>query len=311
MVYYHGGYRKRSRRSRSSWRAYSASKYQELFSLFGRGIYEIRNAFLNLNNEDLDELLTVYGKIHGESAEDYARKTFAAWKSGRTGLSGQTMERLVSLVPPYLTSDQRFQFLKLLVSHYKPVVQNISVRVNIKEPTEGFQKLEEALNSLKKEDLLASLPEKVMNAAKWLYDDDITALRAMLAEADRYENDSIRAKAHREIELLKRTIGTGQIKSASYSIELPAGKLNVIAYTPSNCFVATVCFGSESYETNFLRSWRDRSLLNKPWGVKFIVWYYKNGEVLSKIIGSSFFLTKVARFVLLMLIKIVSLRLKK
>jgi hypothetical protein len=62
-------------------------------------------------------------------------------------------------------------------------------------------------------DVLAHLPEHIMQAARWLYADDITVASSMLAKADRAENDIIRAQARKEIELLKRTILSGQIET--------------------------------------------------------------------------------------------------
>ncbi len=48
------------------------------------------------------------------------------------------------------------------------------------------------------------------------------------------------------------------------------------------CFVSTVCFGDSSVETQIFRNWRDNYLLDRYWGVKFVSWYYNNGENLSK-----------------------------
>jgi hypothetical protein len=86
------------------------------------------------------------------------------------------------------------------------------------------------LASMQHYDVLAHLPERVMKAASWLYANDITAARAMLAEAERKENDIIRASATREIALLKRTVQSGQVKSGSYSVQMPAGNLSVELY---------------------------------------------------------------------------------
>jgi hypothetical protein len=145
------------------------------------------------------------------------------------------------------------------------------------------------------DDVLAHLPERVMKAANWLYDDDITAARAMLAEAERLENEIVRSNAAREIELLKRTISTGQVKAANYSVEMPAGKLHVTAFTPSKCFVVTVCYGESAPETTALRCWRDRYLLKRNWGRKFIVWYYNNGERLADYLSNSPVLTSAVK----------------
>lgn len=279
MAYY--GRRYRSWRSRG-WRTHSPSKYSLLTRLFGNGVSEIKQCFLSLDSEALSELLADYGDMHGASAEAYARNTYSNWRSGKTGLSGQTMERLVALVPPYLSPDQRFKILKLVLDKHKKNSVYKNIKINVKEPSAGFAELQDALTSMKHDALLEHLPENVMEAATWLYDDDITSARAMLSDAKKIETEIIKKNALREIELLKRAISSGQIKSASYSVEMPAGIVNVVAYSPSFCYVATVCYGHSAPQTMILRSWRDAYLINQSWGREFIVWYYKNGEGLSK-----------------------------
>jgi hypothetical protein len=291
MAYY-GAMRYRSWRSRG-WRSrgwggdYKPSKYSVLTDLFGDALREIRNSFLSFDEDALDELFSDYGSIHGESAERYARKTFPMWKSGTTNLSGKTMERLVELFPPYLSPEQRFSILQLVLRRHKRYIPSTIVKINIEEPITGFDELQSVLNAMSHDDVLAHLPESVMKAASWLYDDDITAARSMLAEVARLENEMIRSKAYREIELLKITISSGQVKSASYSVEMPAGKLDVVAYTPSACFIATACFGEKAPETVALRNWRDIYLVKKKWGRKFIVWYYNNGEVFAYVVSNN------------------------
>jgi len=283
---YYGRRRYRSWRSRG-WGHSPPSKYSILTGLFGSAVSQIRHAFENLEEDALDELFSDYGAIHGESAERYARKTYPKWKSRSTKLSGQTMERLVELVPPYLSAEQRFSILQSLLKQYKKSGSFRTVKINVKEPALGFAELKDALVQMRHEDVLAHLPESVMKAATWLYDDDITVARSMLADAERLENNMVRAKAEKEIDLLKRTISTGQVQAANYSVEMPAGKLHVVAFTPSKCFVATACFGSEAVETNALRRWRDSYLTERQWGREFIVWYYVNGDRLVSTLSNS------------------------
>ena len=284
---YYGRRRYRSWRSRGWGGSSGPSKYSVLVGLFGEAVGEIRRAFLNLDEDALDELFADYGAIHGDSAAKYARKTFPKWKSGATNLSGQTMERLVELVPPYLSPEQRFSVLQLVLKRHKKSAPYRTVKINVKEPASGLAELHSALASMTHDAVLAHLPDSVMKAASWLCDDDITAARAMLAEAERLENDMIRSKAAREIELLRKVISSGQVQTANYSVEMPAGTLNVVAYSPSKCFVSTVCFGESAPETMALRYWRDDYLAEKTWGRKFIVWYYSNGERLAQLVARS------------------------
>lgn len=228
-----GYYGYRTWRSRG-WSGYRApTKYDKLQRLFGESVGEIKAAFLRLPTEALEELFSDYGAIHGESAEQYARRTYPAWRSRKTGLSGQTMERLVSLVPPYLSAEQRKQILRKILDKHKPHPPTYHVKINTEEPNDGFADLETIVQDCEHRDELAYLPESVMSAAEWLYDADVTAVRAIIAEATRAENEIMKAQARKDLALLNRTIQSGQIKTASYSVKLPTGTINVSAYTPT------------------------------------------------------------------------------
>jgi hypothetical protein len=100
---------------------------------------QIRSAFLHLEEDALEELLEDYAATHGKSAATYAQKTYPKWKSGATNLSGQTMERLVALVPPYLSIDQRFELVSALLKKHKPNIVTKTVRINVEQPEAGFK----------------------------------------------------------------------------------------------------------------------------------------------------------------------------
>lgn len=225
------------RRTYRSWRgrSYQPSRFSELSRMFGGAVGGIRLAFLNLDDDALEGLFEDYGSIYGDSAGRYAKQTYPQWKSGATKLSGQTMERLVALVPPYLDPSQRFSLLEDVVKrhqstgHSKPYK---TVEVNSELPAAGFAEIEQALSQMRQEDDLAHIPPQVLDAAKWLFDDDITAARALLAEAESKKNEIIKATATKELALLRRTVEAGQVKQASYSVEMPAGRLSVRVVTP-------------------------------------------------------------------------------
>lgn len=248
--------------------------------MFGGALDAIRSAFLALDEDAFDALIEDYGQIHGAPAAAYARKAFPKWKSGETRLSGQTMERLVTLVPPFLEPSQRFEILRQVVARHKPSTGGSfeSIHVDASNPEEGFAKLDAALAAMKKQDLLAHIPQNVLSAASWLCDNDITAARALLAQADGQRNEIMRAAAVKEVELLKKTVRSKQVQSATYSVEMPAGSLFVSVHTRSStCFVATACFGAQAVETETFRRWRDTTLMHHPFGRAFVAWYYANG----------------------------------
>jgi hypothetical protein len=279
-------YRYRSYRYRN-WGNNPPSKYSKLQALFGEAVEEIKRQFFKLDPQALSELLLDYGEMHGKSAASYAKETMPKWKSGTIKLSGQTLERLIELVPPYLSAKQRLEILQMILSKNKRNASTQVVKINVKEPNAGMAEVDAALRSIKVTDELAFLPPRVMEAAQWLYDDDVTAARAVMISIASAETSALMQSAEREINLLKRTLSSGQIKAASYSVQTPGGNLNIVAYTPSKCFVATTCFGQDDERTRTFRNWRDDVLIHRPNGRRFIVWYYNNGEYFSQSIAKN------------------------
>jgi hypothetical protein len=261
-------------------------EYAVLLDLFGSAIKDIKKVFLTLDANAIDGLMSEYGLIYGDTAERYARETYGHWQSGSIRLSGKTISRLIKLIPPRLGPQQRYEILLKVLKQHEIARKRpkIPVKINLQNPSEGFRQIDRMLEDSEPDDLLALIPEAVIEAAKWLSDDDITAARAMLAEIKKTEANLLKDKAIKEVGLLKRAISEGQIKSASQSVETPNCTLSVVAYTPAKCFVATVCFGIDSYETKVLKAWRDDYLIHSPIGRHFIVWYYSHGDSIARIV---------------------------
>lgn len=229
MSSYHA---RRSYRYRS-WSPNPPSKYSRLQDMFGQALEKIKTYFFSMDEEAMNDLLIEYGRVHGKSAETYARKTMEDWRQGNTKLSGQTMERLVELVPPCLTAEQRLEILTDILEKNEQPTSSRTIQVNIKDPEPGLSEIDKALEDIKITDELAFLPKRVMDAAQWLYNDDISAARSMLISIAAADTQALKNSSQREINLLKRTLQSGQIQSANYTVKTPAGDLHIIAYTPT------------------------------------------------------------------------------
>lgn len=288
------GYR-RFRRYPYYYRGNPESKVAKLQRKFGGATDEIKRAFYVMDTHKVNALLQRYGQIYGAKAEDYARRTMPKWRSGEVNLSGQTLERLIKLVPPHLEPEMRLELLDLILKRHERVPDTQRIEVNVKKPEEGFAEIDRAMNRIVVTDELAYLPSEVMDMAKWLYADDVTTARAMLAKLYSAETQALKASATREIELLKRTISSGQVQSASYTVKTPGGNLVISATTPSFCFVATACFGNSDPRTNTLRAWRDGTLKRSSAGRSFVAWYYRNGPTLARVLTSNMVAAKMTR----------------
>jgi len=260
---------------------------------------KVKDHFFSLNRDSLAALLQQYGHQHGKNAETYAIKTFNDWKNGTTGLSGQTLERLLQLVPMYLNATQRLELLKQVVSHNRPTQkERLTVNISSSSPDEGFQQLYEKIGKATNSDQLANIPKNTMDAAAWLYDDDITVARAMLAKIIQAEDQVKKGSALAEAQMLERTVRSGQVSRATQSFEF--SKCSVTAsVNNSSCFIATAVFGDPMHpHVVTLRLFRDEILNTSSAGMRIVDWYYENGETMSQWIKQSQILTCLFRLTL-------------
>lgn len=207
------------------WGAYHVSQRQQLTNMFAGIDKDIQKIFFALNAQSIDTLFTKYGQLHGKNAEKYARKTFPNWKSGQTELSGQTAERLLNLIPPYLPQNIKYELIKKLRNHYlKKQSRHIST-------THENWKVDviPAVNELIKVSSDFKLPDTLIQRAAWLANGDVDAANRILASLE-LEEAKVRAN-YLEVEfkriqsLVEHTPHTQSIR---HSIELPQGNINVV-----------------------------------------------------------------------------------
>ncbi len=299
-------YYKRNRYRRSAGSHYKHSKpsvESRLKTLVGSGVLrEVKSIFFTLDQSSLTRLLNEYGRTHGENARSYAVKTYEDWRSGKVNLSGQTLERLLEKVPRYISASKRFELLKLVVDHNKPRLnQQISISINASEPDAGFQNLYSKIGEVTNPDKLVNIPARTMDAATWLYDDDITVARAMLAQIVQAEDQIKKNSALAEVQLLERTVRSGQISRATQSFRFSNCTVSATVSKPflGECFVATAVFEDRmDHRVVVLRQFRDSVLVNHRIGLKFVHWYYKNGKRLASCVESNMLAREITKYCL-------------
>jgi ABC-type multidrug transport system fused ATPase/permease subunit len=60
-------------------------------------------------------LTDYYGKKYGTAPQSYLKRTYEKWKSGETGMSGQTGTRVLECVPRFLGKEEQFQMLQFYI----------------------------------------------------------------------------------------------------------------------------------------------------------------------------------------------------
>lgn len=219
MSYYYRGYR-----GRRYWASYHVSKRRQLTNLFGGIDKDIERIFFALSSLVLDAIFIEYGKHHGKSAEAYARRTYPRWKSGTVKLSGQTAERLLELLPPRLSKEQRYELIGKLRKHY---LKKTSERVTT-PPENWRQHVVPVVEKVIMNSRGFKLPQELYEKATWLTDGDTQAVNSILHSIE--EEEARQRTAYLEAEFKRIEIFIGSVKNAdtaSHTISIPQGDIYV------------------------------------------------------------------------------------
>jgi hypothetical protein len=206
------------------------SQYENLCHRLSPIIHEIEDIFLNLDDNVLENLLFRYKKLHGDSAYNYAKKTYPKWKNRKVKFSVQTAERLVDLVPRYLKLNKRFEFVEKLVIHYSNKnSQYHAISIDLDNIDIGINNLRKIIENYLSNQFSAmqNLPTKLIDTISWINDNDMIVSRKILDEVNNKINNNTAILAKQELlHLIEISKNNDKIKS-SQSIELIGCRINV------------------------------------------------------------------------------------
>lgn len=206
--------------------------YNQLEERLGPIVSDVKKLFFGLDKSSINVLLNKYETLYGFKAREYADNTFNAWMTGATKMSGQTAERLLNLVPEFIPVEKRHELVKKLCSKHQSSRYQ-SIEIDLLDPSPGVNSFYMSVEHFKTIELLKHLPDHVMSTLKWLNNDDITALRAILAEVDKHNAEQVAALSIKEFKHIKSIIDSNGNSNAKFNINFPTGTLTVNFKQPS------------------------------------------------------------------------------
>lgn len=229
--YYH------RRWSGRDWAAYHVSQRQQLTNMFAGIDKDIETIFFNLNKTSLDALFLKYGKSYGDNAEKYARKTYAKWREGSTKLSGQTAQRLLNLIPPYLSKNIKYELIRKLREHYLPRHSEYITTTQERWKNDVIP----IVNKFMESSTTFELPDILKEKTTWLSDGDVDTANRMLASLEQ-EEAQIRSNylslEFKRIEALVEHIDNTQ--TVCHTIKLPQGEIGITIEQEKKSFVQSI-----------------------------------------------------------------------
>lgn len=156
----------------------------ELSLRYGDLFQAVKDAFLSMPYEELNILLEEYRAAEGDDAYDYARRTIHKWRSGRVRMTGETMSRLLDLVPRHLPIAKKLDLVKQLrhLAYCRQKKLKINLRLRTDRPLEHTL---EAVSKLVIKQVNMAVPDGLTEIQGWLYANDTVALQQLLIEQER------------------------------------------------------------------------------------------------------------------------------
>jgi hypothetical protein len=195
-----------------------------LTRVFGGFDKDILEAFFQISNEQLTGLISHYKERYGDSAGNYARKTYPKWKSGEVKPSGQTVERLLESLPLVLDLPGKCDLLRKLRERHRKK-DNVSLKCDTTNWKESIHPI--AMNIIQKA-YSADLPEVVKSRLSWLSQGDVQAAQKLLAESEVQEGNIAISLLHREFANIEKLLESlTHVRKISHTIALPYGNINI------------------------------------------------------------------------------------
>jgi hypothetical protein len=203
---------------------------------------DIESIFLNLDRNSLESIFQQYGKEYGDNAEKYARNTFQNWKNGATRLSGQTAERLLNLLPPFLSQNKRYELVKKLRDYY--MIKRQSMEHVTTSPELWKQDLLPVVSRIVENSSNFKLPEEVQRRATWLSGGDAVSANKILMAVEQEEAKLRTAYLDDEFRRIDQYVNNVEnTQSVSHTITLPQGTIHVRIQQKKKPFINKVFGG--------------------------------------------------------------------
>lgn len=212
---------------------------------------DVKEYFFSLPADELDIILTDYGKKFGEQPENYARRTFHAWKTGARGMSGLVAKRLFELLPHHMPLSQKYKLAENVWHHFGPMsshyytigpAADIDTLANI-----VAEKLDATVTAY-------TIPEHIKNRFLWLAAGDVNITEHLLNHFRQAQKKLAIQKLWLEISVLqqqvqnhpdKTEIARSEIRVHKHTISISVNKkfADKIKETPSRYASSQANFG--------------------------------------------------------------------
>lgn len=146
-------------------------------------------SFFELTAQARAALLEDYRHKHGEKAYEYALATIPRWKDGSVKISGQTMKRLLDLVPRHVSADEKYEFVKQARARTLELLEPNLVQIELVGADTFGEVLGHCLKAIEGQGQI-TFPAEFYEIRSWITANDAKMMEQLIVDVER--------EAHRE-----------------------------------------------------------------------------------------------------------------
>lgn len=238
------------------------------FHQYGSLVDRVTRIFFAMSPDQVDQVLQAYRQKYGDGAYAYARRTIGAWKQGQVKQVGQTVMRLLEVVPQFVDLDTKFELARIVREETLRRIRQSRIEMTIPadgDLTEAMMRIQEVVEA----QIQIELPPGVLEDETWLSAEDAALFQRMVRDTEKVLLTAWQADFFARIRLLQRLLREGDIpvRIVAY-FELPTARIALRLVGPRG----RRTMSQENLtpdDSAFLAKWSDMELESR----------FKSGEV--------------------------------
>ena len=254
----------------------TGSHFRDASFKYGSLVERITRIFQSMDEQTQEKVLQAYREVHGDGAYAYAKRTIAMWKNKPPQQVGQTIMRLLDVVPLFVDLQTKFELAYIVREETLRRLRQLRMTMEV-TVDDDLNATMARIKDIIDAQLEVELPPGVIETRTWLSKDDAAFFEQMHKEADRrilYEQAKDFFKTIRVLQEIRSKV---RIPVGILAVfELPTAQITLRIVQPSIGSMSEDKRGAMSEE---LLTTSDDSGLLARWNDLELETRFKSGEV--------------------------------
>jgi hypothetical protein len=210
------------------WAQWHKRKRAAVTLLYGGIDEDVLEEFYRLNEKRLGALFLAYKNAHGPGPASYAKRVYKEWKSGEKQPSGQTLERLLALLPPLLTTEQQYELVRKLRNRYR---YREDIRLST-SPQRWREEIWASVGRLLQRSDESSIPKQVQDRLAWITSGNMLLAQKLMRRMEAYDALVLLSCIEEEGRRIKSLLAVTTNAICTHTIRLPQGTIRLDVRRP-------------------------------------------------------------------------------